>query len=119
MDIDGKNGETKIDTAPLSGDKTRHSKAMRKKRRRGDSKALSLTPRMKKKLETSIMVAGGISCNGLNDLMVLKGTMSNFTYLQALEYYKDCFDSFKDENLFFWTRQCHFPYIKAIKKIIR
>ena len=41
------------------------------------------------------MVAGGISYYGLSDLMVLKGTMNNFTYPQALNFFKESYDLFK------------------------
>ena len=49
------------------------------------------------------MVAGGISFYGLSDLMLVQGTMNDFTYPQALSFYKESYDSFKklNENLYF------------------
>ena len=40
------------------------------------------------------MVAGGISYYGLTDLILLNGTMNEFSYSQALHYYKENYDSF-------------------------
>ena len=53
---------------------------------------------MTKKYEPSIIVAGGVSFYGLSDLILLKGTMKEFSYAQALEYYKENFDAFKEQN---------------------
>ena len=50
--------------------------------------------RPKKKFEKSIMVAGGISYYGLTDLILLDGTMNEFSYSQALQYYKKNYDDF-------------------------
>ena len=46
--------ETKIDNAPLSGDKTR----LTRKISEGDPKATEFATKMKKKFEKSIMIAG-------------------------------------------------------------
>jgi len=124
MGLEGKNifftDETKIDTVPLSGDKRRLTEAMKEKIREGDSKASDLTIKMKKKFENSIKVAGGISFYGLSDLILLKGTMNDFTYPQALSYFKENYDSFKEknENLYFEQdgATCHTS--KSSKKIL-
>ena len=46
-----------------------------------------MTNRETKKYEPSIIVPGGVS------FYLLKGTMQEFSYAQALEYYKDNFDN--------------------------
>ena len=51
-----------------------------------------------KKYEPSIIVAGGVSFYRLSDLILLKGTMKEFLYAQVLEYYKENFDDFKEQN---------------------
>ena len=38
------------------------------------------------------MIAGGISYYGLSDLMIMKGTMNDFQYAQALFNYKKNID---------------------------
>ena len=49
------------------------------------------------------MVAGGISFYGLTDLILLNGTMNEFSYSQALNYYKENYAKFseKNNNLYF------------------
>ena len=59
---------------------------------------LKMINRENKKYEPSIIVAGGVSFYGLSDLILLKGTMKEFAYAQALEYYKEKFDGFKEQN---------------------
>ena len=54
--------------------------------------------REKNKYEPLIFVAGGVSFYVLSDLILLKGTMKEFSYAQALEYYKENFDYFKEHN---------------------
>ena len=44
------------------------------------------------------MVAGGISYYGLSDLILLKGTMNDFSYEQALLYYKQNYDNFTENT---------------------
>ena len=41
------------------------------------------------KFPKSVMVAGGVSFNGVGKLIFVTGTMTSFSYLQALEMYKD------------------------------
>ena len=48
--------------------------------------------------EPSIIVAGGVSYFGLSCLILLKGTMKEFSYSQALEYYKESFEKFQKQN---------------------
>ena len=44
------------------------------------------------------MIAGGISFNGLSDLIIVEGTMTDFAYGQTLLHYKKNFDEFKLKN---------------------
>ena len=48
-----------------------------------------------KKYEASIILAGGASFYGLSDLILLEGTMRDFSYSQALEFYKENYEEFK------------------------
>ena len=64
-----------------------------------------------KKYEPSIIVIGGVSFYELSDLILLKGIIKEFAYAQALEYYKEKFDEFKEQNKNFLFEQdgasCH------------
>ncbi len=44
------------------------------------------------------MIAGGISYYGLSDLMVIEGTMTEFSYAQAILNYKENLEEFKKKN---------------------
>ena len=87
--------ETKIDTAPNTSKSIRISLKVKNKLKSGDEEGYKIINRETKKYETSIIVAGGVSYYGLSDLILLKGTMQEFSYAQALEYYKDNFENFK------------------------
>ena len=50
-----------------------------------------------KKYEPSFIVVGGVSFYRLSDLILLKGTMKEFAYAQALENYKEIFDFLKNK----------------------
>ena len=73
-----------------------------------------------KKFEPSIIVAGGVSYYGLSDLILLKGTMQEFSYAQALEYYKDNYENFKNinKNIFFEQDGVSSHTSKKIKKLL-
>ena len=64
-----------------------------------------------KKYEHSIIIADGVLFYGLSDLILLKGTMKEFAYVQVLEYYKEKFDEFIEQNKNFLLEQdgasCH------------
>ena len=47
-----------------------------------------------KKYEASIIMAGGVSFYGLSDLILLEETMRDFSYAQALEFYKENYEKF-------------------------
>ena len=121
--LEGKNifftDETKMDTAPnTSGESIRVSSKIKRKLQKGEEEGFKKINRETKKFEPSIIIAGGVSFYGLSDLILLKGTMQEFSYAQALEYYKESYDHFQkhDKNIFFEQdgASCHTS--KNIKK---
>ena len=130
MEIDGKKldginifftDETKIDTAPnTSNESIRISSKVKNKLKSGDEEGYKLINRETKKFEPSIIVAGGVSYYGLSDLLLLKGTMQEFSYSQALEYYKDNFENFKkqNKNMFFEQDGATSHTSKKIKNLL-
>ena len=108
MGLEGKNifftDETRMDTAPnTKGESIRVSSKVKNKIKKGDEEGYQKINRETKKHEPSIIVAGGVSYYGLSDLILLVGTMRDFSYAQALEFYKDNYENFKKqkENLYF------------------
>ena len=98
--------ETKIDTAPNTSNETiRISSKVINKLKLGDEEGYKLINRETKEFEPSIIVAGGVSYYGLSDLILLKGTMQEFSYSQVLEYYKDNFENFKKQNKIMFSEQ--------------
>ena len=73
---------------------------------------------MTKKYKPSIIVAGGVSFYGLSDLILLKGTIKEFAYPQALEYYIEKFDDFKEHNkkINYSNRMEHFVILQEKSK---
>ena len=65
------------------------------KYKKGDPATLQMTNKEVNKFPKSIMIAGGISYYGLSDLLVLEGTMNEFSYAQAILYYKENIDELK------------------------
>ena len=130
MEIEGKKleginifftDETKIDTAPnTSNESIRISSKVKNKLKSGDEEGYKLINRETKKFEPSIIVAGGVSYYGLSDLLLLKGTMQEFSYSQALEYYKDNFENFKklNKNMFFEQDGASSHTSKKIKNLL-
>ena len=113
--------ETKIDTAPnTSNESIRISSKVKNKLKSGDEEGYKIINREVKKYEPSIIVAGGVSYYGLSDLILLKGTMQEFSYAQALEYYKDNFENFKklNKNMFFEQDGASSHTSKKIKKLL-
>ena len=91
--------ETKIDTAQnTSNESIRVSSRIKNKIKKGDKEGYDKINRETKKHEPSIILAGGVSFYGLSDLILLKGTMMEFSYSQALEYYKENYNEFKKDN---------------------
>ena len=108
MNLEGKNifftDETRMDTAPnTKGESIRLSSKIKNKIKQGDEEGYKKINRETKKFEPSIIIAGGVSYYGLSDLILLNGTMTDFSYAQALEFYKENYEDFKrqNENLFF------------------
>ena len=130
MEIDGKKlegknifftDETRIDTAPnTSNESIRISSKIKNKIKLGDEEGYKMINRETKKFEPSIIVAGGVSYYGLSDLILLKGTMQEFSYAQALEYYKDNYENFKNinKNIFFEQDGASSHTSKKIKKLL-
>ena len=87
--------ETKIDLSPFLRESIRLTKGNNKKLKEGDLNIYNLINREEKKFEPSIMIAGGISSSGLSSLIMLDGTLNEFSYGQALLYYKEDIDAIK------------------------
>ena len=97
MGIKGKNifftDETKIDTAPnTSNESIRASPRIKNMIKKGDKEGYKKINRETKKYEASIIVAGVVSFYGLSDLILLEGTMRDFSYAQAIEFYKEKYE---------------------------
>ena len=116
MNLEGKNifftDETKIDTAPnTSNESIRASPRIKNMIKKGDKEGYNKINRETKKYEPSIILAGGVSFYGLSDLILLKGTMTEFSYSQALEYYKENYDEYTKDNEALYFEQdgasCH------------
>ena len=130
MEIDGKKlegknifftDETRIDTAPnTSNESIRISSKVKNKIKLGDEEGYKMINRETKKFEPSIIVAGGVSYYGLSDLILLKGTMQEFSYAQALEYYNDNYENFKNinKNIFFEQDGAPSHTSKKVKKLL-
>ena len=71
--------ETKIDCSPYVNEKIWLSKENNEKYKKGDPATLQMANKEVNKFPKSIMVAGGISYYGLSDLLVLEGTMNEFS----------------------------------------
>ena len=92
-----------MDTAPnTKGESIRLSSKIKNKIKNGEEEGYKKINRETKKYEASIIVAGGVSFYGLSDLILLEGTMRDFSYAQAIEFYKENYEEFKkNENWYF------------------
>ena len=81
--------ETQIGLFNFFDDEIRLSKDNQKKLEKGDLDVYELITRPKKKFEKSIMVAIGISYNGLSKLLLLNGRENEFCYAQTILFYKE------------------------------
>ena len=121
MEIDGKKLEGKnIFFTNTSNESIRISSKVKNKIKLGDEEGYKMINRETKKFEPSIIVAGGVSYYGLSDLILLKGTMQEFSYAQALEYYKDNYENFKNinKNILFEQDGASSHTSKKIKKLL-
>ena len=91
--------ETKIDMAPFLNDSIRLSKENQEKLKSGEEEAFKLINKPEKKFEKSIMIAARVHFHGLSDLYLLEGTMNEFSYSQALFFYKDIIEEIKKNNI--------------------
>ena len=91
--------ETKIDMAPFLNDSIRLSLENQKKLKSGNEDAYKLMNKPEKKFEKSIMISGGVHFHGLSDLLLLEGTMNEFSYAQALFFYKDNIEEIKKNHI--------------------
>ncbi len=90
--------ETKIDCSPFINEKIRLSKENTEKLKKGDPEAYKLINKQSDKFPKRIILAGGISFYGLSDLILLEGTMNEFSYAQAILYYNENLQEFKKKN---------------------
>ena len=81
--------------APFLNDSIRLSKENQEKLKSGEEEAFKLINKPEKKFEKSIMIAAGVHFHGLSDLYLLEGTMNEFSYSQALYFYKDIIEEIK------------------------
>ena len=86
--------ETKIELGNYTHDFIRLSPQTREKLKNGEEEAYNLVNRPQRKFEKSLMLAGGISYHGLTKLIILGGTLNEFSYGQGLLFYKDDINSF-------------------------
>ena len=81
--------ETKIELGNYTHDFVRLSPQTHEKLKNGEEEAYNLVNRPQRKFEKSLMLAGGISYHGLTKLIILDGTLNEFSYGQGLLFYKD------------------------------
>ena len=81
--------ETKIELANYTHDSIRLSPQTLEKLKKGEEEeAYNLVDGPQRKFEKSLMLAGGISYHGLTKLIILDGTLNEFSYGQGLLFYK-------------------------------
>ena len=102
MKIKGKDifftDECIVDCNPFVNEKIRLSKENTEKLKKGDPEAFELINKEADKFPKKILIAGGISYYGLSNLIIVEGTMTDFSYGQTLLYYKENMDEFKEKN---------------------
>ena len=90
--------ETKIELGSYTNDSIRLSQKTREKLKKGEEEAYKLINRPQRKFEKSLMIAGGISYHGLTKLIILDGTLNEFSYGQGLLFYKDDINAIKSKH---------------------
>ena len=88
----------KIDLGSYSNDFIILSPKTREKVKEGKEVAYNLINKPLKKFEKSIMVAGVISYQGIAKLIIINGTLNEFSYGQGLLFYKDDMNLINSEN---------------------
>ena len=86
--------ETKIELGNYTHDFIRLSPQTHEQLKKGEEEAYNLVNRPQRKFEKSLMLVGGISYHGLTKLIILEGTLNEFSYGQGLLFYKDDINSF-------------------------
>ena len=71
--------------------KIRLSKKTLRKLRAGDEKSINLVHH---KFNSSIKILGGVSNEGLGEIILHSGNLNSFVYKQVLKYYKDDLNKF-------------------------
>jgi len=84
--------ETKINMSTYTNYYKRIVPEDQRKLKNGEKTVYKLLNRQEKKFEPSIIIEGGISYYGIIWLILLDGTMNDFSYVQALLFYKEDID---------------------------
>ena len=91
--IDGKSimftDESKIDLSPFTRDSICLIKESQSILRKGEVDIYHLNKREERKFEKSVMLSDGVSFYGLGPLLILEGILNEFSYGQALFYFKE------------------------------
>ena len=78
-----------------------------------------MVSRSQRKFELSIMIWGGICSKGLSNLVLLEGPENEFSYAQALLYYNENFNWFKNNGVLYFEQDGAAPQTSvANKKLI-
>ena len=85
--------ESKVDLGPFTNDLIHLDP-----KKKFDEDTYKLMNRPTKKFEKSITIAGGINYYGVSKLIFLEGTMTDFSYNQALLFYKDDVEKIQNVN---------------------
>ena len=89
--------ESKIKLGNYTNDSIRLSPKTREKLKNGEKEAYELINWPERKFEKSLMVVGGNIYNGLANLIILDGTLNEFSYGQGLLFYKDDINTFNSK----------------------
>ena len=90
--------ECRFDLGAYTRDWIRLDSNSKAKLKNGNPEVYDLINRSLKKFEPSIMVAGGISYFGLTNIIFVEGTMNDFSYGQAIIFFKEDIEKINMEN---------------------
>ena len=82
----------------IKGESIKLSSKIKNQMKKWDEEGYKKIIRETKKHEVSIIIVWGVSFYGLSDLILLNGTMTDFSYAQALEFYKENYEYCKKQN---------------------